>query len=230
MEIDIYVREKNGSREMRIPILPEDFSFPGGDATFVSHEIMSRGEVSVPSGMELGTYSWESIFPGELQKNDSRLRGKWQAPKIYRNLLEEWKRKGILLNLLITGYPINIDVYCASFNPKGTGAFGEISYEVEFLEARSITIKTTSNTSAVKRPTSTVIKHHVLKDDCPWALAELYYGDGTKWPIIYNANLDLIKNPISVKLGGYLPEGYIPWVPIGTTITIPELYAEEDLR
>ncbi|MGN0999698.1 MAG: LysM peptidoglycan-binding domain-containing protein [Faecousia sp.] len=222
MDVDIYIREKSGSREIRIPILPEECSFLSGDATFVTHDIMSRGEVSVPSGTELGTYSWGSEFPGEQQKNDSRIRGTWKDPKTYKNLLEEWKSNGTKLNLLIIGYPVNVDVYCQEFLPKGIGPFGGISYEVQFLEARSITITTSKQTVTTKRPTTTAIKHVVKKGDCPWYLAELYYGDGKKWPIIYNANLDLIKNPAHVVLGGYLPD-CPPWVPIGSTITIPEI-------
>ena len=47
MQVDIYIREKNGDREIRIPILPERFSFPCGDATFITTNIMYPA--SVPS-------------------------------------------------------------------------------------------------------------------------------------------------------------------------------------
>lgn len=227
MQVDIYIREKNGSREIRIPILPERFSFPGGEATFITTEIMGRGEVAVPSGQELATYSWESEFPGALRKNDPMIRGTWQDPKNYRSLLEEWKRKGIELNLLITGYPVNMDVYCKDFVPDGEGAFGDIFYEVEFIEARHITVSTTVlETQTATRPTTSSNTYTIKSGDTLWAIAVKFYGDGTKWQLIYEANKEIIES--TAKKHGKSSSDNGHWIYPGVTLTIPSESSEEE--
>lgn len=222
MQVDIYIREKNGDREIRIPILPDKFSFPYGDAIFISYDIMGWGEVSIPSGTELGAWSWESEFPGELRKNDPLIRGTWQDPKIYRSLLEEWKRKGILLNLLITGYPVNVDVYCKKFIPDGEGAFGDIVYELEFIEAREVTVTTTADEAQKTTRSATTSTTYTIKSgDTLWAIAKSLYGDGTKWETIYNANKEIIEK--TAKQYGKTSSQNGQWIYPGVKLTIPSL-------
>lgn len=220
MTIDIYIREKSGDREIRIPLLPEEIKFPYGDAVFISNEIMGFGEVSIPAGTELGRFSWSSEFPGELRKNDPMIRGAWQEPKNYRNLLEEWKRKGIELNLLITGSPINVDVYCKAFEPVLTGAFGDIAYEVTFIQARNITITTSQvETQTTQRPTSTSGSYTIKAGDTLWEIAVMFYGDGTKWQLIYNANKAIIEKTAKDHGRSSSQNGH--WIYPGVTLTIP---------
>lgn len=45
----------------------------------------------------------------------------------------------------------------------------------------------------------------VVKGDCLWKIAKMYYGDGSKYPIIYNANRDVIGgNPNLIYPGQVL--------------------------
>lgn len=221
MTIDIYIREKSGTREIRIPLLPEEFSFPSGDVMFISCDIMGRGEVATPSGTELGRYSWESEFPGALRKNDAMMRGKWQDPKNYVSILEDWKKNGTMLNLLITGYPVNVDVYVQEFIPRGSGAFGDISYEITFKEARSITIKSTKATEAElpKRQTYKSSYYTIVAGDTLWAIAEKFYGDGTKKSEIYEANKEVLER--EAKNRGFSSSENGHWIFVGTVITLP---------
>lgn len=219
MTVDIYIREKSGTREIRIPLLPEEFSFPNGDVIFVTSEIMGLGEVSVPDGTALGSYSWQSEFPGQLRQNDAMLRGSWQSPQNYLSLLEEWKQKGTELNLLITGYPVNVDVYCKEFHPKGFGAFGDIAYEISFIQSRSITI--TSKTEETKqRPSTTKSTHKIKSGDTLWSMAQSYYGSGSKWTTIYNANKEIIEQ--TAKKHGKRSSENGHWIYPGVTLVIPD--------
>jgi len=196
MHVDIYVRETDGDREIRFPLLPEEFIFQKGDTMFITCDIMGRGEVAIPSGTELGEYSWKSEFPGSLRKNDAMMRGTWQDPKTYKSTIDDWKKKGTKLNLLITGYPVNVDVYCEEFRTKGAGPFGDIVYEISFIEARDITI-TTNNTATstdTKRASTTASRYTIKSGDSLWSIAEKLYGSGAKWQAIYNANKDIIES------------------------------------
>ena len=221
MQVDIYVCEKDGSREIRFPILPEEFSFSHGDTTFIVYEIITRGEVAVPSGTELSAYSWESEFPGKQRKNDPIQRGAWQDPQVYCKLLSEWMTKGTVLNLLITGYPVNVDVYCTQFLPKGTGPYGDVAYEIQFSEARSITVTTnsTSSQTTTTRQAKSANSYTIKSGDTLWAIAQQHYGTGSKWKIIYDANKEIIENTAkshglsSSQNGNYIYPGVILTIP-----------------
>ena len=221
MTVDIYITEVGGEREIRIPLLPEEFAFPSGNAIFITSDIMGRGEVAVPSGTELGSYSWESEFPGALRKNDPMIRGSWQDPKIYKSILEEWKNNGAKLNLLITGYPVNVDVYIKEFSTTGSGAFGDISYKISFIEVRSITIST-MEAAVVQAPTRNQYKpnqYTIMLNDTLWSIAEKYYGDGNQWERIYNANKDILEANAHDR--GLTSTQNGRWIWPGTIIQIP---------
>ena len=62
---------------------------------------------------------------------------------------------------------------------------------------KTATVKTT-------RPATTAPKvrtYTVKKGDTLWGIAKKYYGNGAKYPTIYNANKDKIKNPNLIYVG-----------------------------
>lgn len=231
MQVDIYIREKNGNREIRIPILPEKINFHRGEAMCVATEIMGLGEVAVPTGTELTPYSWESEFPGELQKNDPRIRGSWNDPKTYHNILVDWHKNGTELTLLVTGYPINDDVYLAKYEPSGVGAFGSIAYEIGFIEARKITItstkleqkKASTPSNETKRAVTKSASYTIKSGDTLWGIAAMskHYGNGAKWKTIYDANKDIIEQ--TAKKYGRSSSNNGWWIYPGVTLTIPNV-------
>lgn len=224
MQVDIYIREKSGKREIRVPLLPEELPFPSGDAMGISYEVMELGEVVIPTGTELDSYSWKSEFPGELRKNDPMIRGTWQPPKNYESILRDWKKNGTELNLLVTGYPINADVYLRGYRSAAAGAFGDISYEIEFIEARTIVVTTTKveqTAPPVERPAATSTTYVIKSGDNLWSIARKFYGDGKKWSVIYNANKEIIEK--TAKSRGLKSSDNGHWIFSGVTLTIPDV-------
>lgn len=221
MDVDIYVKEKNGEREIRFPILPDQISFPSGKVTFISSDIMGRGEVVEPSGTDLGSCSWASEFPGAQRKNDSMLRGEWQDPKEYVSILQDWMKKGTMLTILVIGYPVNMDVYLKEFETKATGAFGDISYEINFVEARTITIVSTKaeDTQPPVRNQYQPQNYTILWGETLWEIAEKFYGDGSRWVELYNANKDVIE--AHARDRGMVDSQNGRWIWGGTIIVIP---------
>ena len=69
MEVDIYVREKSGSREIRFPWLPDKIDIDSGGTVMASYDILDKGPVQVPTGSGLISYSWEGVFPGQYRGN-----------------------------------------------------------------------------------------------------------------------------------------------------------------
>lgn len=222
MQVDIYIRERNGTREIRVPWLPEKIVYDGGDTTMATYDIMNKGEVAVPTGSGLATYSWSSEFPGENRTDDSMLRGEWTDPRTYHNILESWQENGTKLNLLVTGYPINKDVILKSYKGEASGGFGDMTYEVEFVEDRDIVIGSTKTEAPeTKRPTTTQSTYTIKKGDTLWAIAQKLLGSGAKWTTIYNANKTIIEQTANkYRKGKGSNNGH--WIYPGTKITIPK--------
>lgn len=226
MQVDIYIREKSGKREIRIPLLPEEIQFQRGDTTVISYEIMGLGTVSIPSGTELGGWSWKSEFPGWNRQEDPMIRGTWYDPDDYDRVLNDWKQNGAELNLLVTGYPINADVYIKSYHAAAGGAFGDIAYEISFFEARSIAVTSTTEqtptqtTTTTTRPAEKSSTYTIKSGDTLWAIAQRFYGDGSKWQTIYNANKNIIEQ--TAKKHGRSSSSNGHWIYPGVTLTIPD--------
>lgn len=43
--------------------------------------------------------------------------------------------------------------------------------------------------------------HEVVKGDTLWKIAEKYYGDGSLYTNIFEANKDILKDPDMIKIG-----------------------------
>lgn len=227
MNIDIYIKEREGSREIRIPWLPEEINFKSGDATVASYDIMNRGEVAVPTGVGLAAVSWKSEFPGINRTDKSMMRGKWYDPKHYHNILMDWLADGTPLNIIVTGYPINLDVFLEEYSSVAAGGFGDLEYEITFREDRDITITSTKNagSSQTTRTAAKTTTYTIKKGDTLWAISQKFLGAGAKWESIYNLNKEIIETTAKKRwkaAGIDRDSQHGHWIFPGTVISIPQ--------
>lgn len=68
----------------------------------------------------------------------------------------------------------------------------------------------------------------VVSGDTLWALAKRYYGSGTKYTIIYNANVDVIES--TAKAHGKSSSSNGHWIWPGEVLTIPGTGTEQTSR
>lgn len=68
-------------------------------------------------------------------------------------------------------------------------------------------------------------KYIVKKGDTLWGIAKLYYGSGTKWKIIYDANKDAIEK--TARSRGLVNSDNGHWIFPGQELVIPTLNGEE---
>lgn len=95
---------------------------------------------------------------------------------------------------------------------------GGYDFSMEIKEIRiaksayKASAKTSTTTKQVtKKATSTTSQkryYTVKSGDCLWNIAKKYYGDGSKYIKIYNANKKIIKNPDLIYVGQKLEIPY----------------------
>lgn len=227
--IDIYIRERKGGREIRIPWLPEEIQYKSGGTVVASYDIMRSGEVAIPTGRGLAKVSWKSEFPGAARNDPTLQRGSWDDPANYHKTLEDWRKNQTPLTILVTGYPINLDVFLEDYTATATGGFGDIEYEVEFTEDRDLSITETESsedgssggtTDETKRPAEETTSYTIKTGDCMWNIAEQYLGDGSRWPEIYEANKEIIDSEAKKHGNSNSMNGTLIYA--GVTLKIPQ--------
>lgn len=219
MEIDIYIKEAEGSREIRIPWLPDSISYHSNGARMASYEILDVGEVVIPSGNNLVTIVWSSSFPGEGHKNLPFIRGAWQEPKKINDLLEEWRKNGTPLRILMTGTPINHDVYIEDYSSVFEAGYGDYRYDISLKQKKNIKI-VSSKVAKPATTTKTSAKTHTVKSgDTLWAIARKYLGSGAKYGTIYNLNKTVIEQ--TAKKHGKTSSNGGHWIYPGTVLQLP---------
>lgn len=228
MNVDIYIRDKKGGRDVRIPWLPESIKCESGGSVRATFDILNRGPVEVPTGSGLKKYSWEGILPGENRDNMSMFGRGWRSPEEYINIFEDWKTKGTVLHFMVTGYPFNTDVILDDYTASAEGGFGDIAYKITLIEHRDITIQATviepsapapAETPAPSRPTTEGTTYTVKSGDNLWTLAQSKLGNGTRNKDIYEANKDIIE--ATAKKYGKSSSNNGWWIYPGTVLTIP---------
>lgn len=224
--VDIYISERKGGREIRIPWLPEAISAKSGGVEFATYSLMDKGKTAIPTGSGLSEWSWSGILPGKNRKNEELQRGTWQSPEQYHRILEDWRKKRTLLRLLVVGYPINSDVYLSDYTATFSGGFGDMAYEVKFSEDRTVNIfsmgidgSQVENYRNTVRSVPKTTSYTIKTGDTLWTIARQLLGDGAKWETIYNTNRDIIETTAKERRKKDSEHGR--WIFPGTVITIP---------
>ncbi len=222
MSIDIFLTNTRTKRKIQFPSLPAEVVFTNA-TKYATYSILGLGDISLPNGRELCGFSWEDTFYGEARKDFPFIRN-WIAPKEITAVLTEWRDSEDVLKLIITETPINHDVTLASFEAKPTGGFGDYQYSISFIEYREPTVSVGKNTSLAKQTkrstnNASTKTHTVASKDTLWKIAQKYYGSGSKYTAIYNANKETIESV--AKKHGYKSSNNGHWIFPGTVLTIP---------
>lgn len=95
---------------------------------------------------------------------------------------------------------------------KRTIDSGGYSHSAEVVRMNFGSSATSSTTSAKKetkkkepvKPKTEKRTYTVVRGDCLYSIATKFYGNGSKYTLIYNANKDKIKNPSLIDVGQVL--------------------------
>lgn len=198
----------------RLPTNPEQIEITSNQA-IEKYEVLKLGQVAIPTHMELKAYSFECELPIKAYNYVENKNGFLDADA-YINLFEKWRNNLVPVYFKASnGVSKDIDTYVLIEELSITEKAGEegdkyVSFKLlEYKEFKKLyPIKIDANTgSTINTPsTSTVTNpnidgYYVVKSgDCLWSIAKKYYGDGSKYTKIYNANSN-IKNPALIYPG-----------------------------
>lgn len=190
---------KTKDKAIRLPVIPSEFERVI-DAGYDTNAIIGLGDVAVLTSNGLAQLSLSSFFPN----NEYSFNEYSNVPKPYDMVryFKEWKNKGTVVRVIFTGTDINQEMYITNFAYGEKDGTGDVYYNMDLLEYRPIIVPTitennSNNTQNTNRPTDTNNKnnssnkqktHKVVKGDCLWDIAQKYYGKGSLYPKIKEAN------------------------------------------
>ena len=190
---------KTKDKAVRLPVIPSEFERVI-DAGYDTNAIIGLGDVAVLTSNGLAQLSLSSFFPN----NEYSFNEYSNVPKPYDMVryFKEWKNKGTVVRVILTGTDINQEMYITNFAYGERDGTGDVYYTMDLLEYRPIIVPTitennSNNTQNTNRPTDTNNKnnasnkqktHKVAKGDCLYDIAKKYYGNGNSYPKIKEAN------------------------------------------
>lgn len=239
-----YFYFKDGTDLLTFPITPGELNINLGSKNKVV-TLINEGDVNILKSPSLIEVSFEARFPMRKYPYSREVSNfQWYFDK-FRDLKENKKSfRFIVARLNNNGtetWGTNIQVALESLDFKESADQGDdvlISFRLkQFKEYGVQTIKlkesTPTTTSTAKTeteakrseessPTQTTGKTHTVKSgDTLWAIAKKYYGDGSKYNKIYEANKTVIEKAAKDHGKSSSSNGSLIWA--GTVLTIPDL-------
>jgi LysM repeat protein len=197
----------------RLPTNPEQIEVSSTQA-IEKFEILKLGQIAMPTHMELAEYSFECEFP-HTPLHYVETSGGFKDADFYLRLFEQWRKEKVPVRFIASngiGDDINTLVLIEELTiTERAGEEGDKYVSFRLLEYREFGKKAVVVTTPT--PAGTVIAaakkeepappvnpksngtHVVQSGDTLWAIAKKYYGDGSQYTKIFNANRDKIKNP-----------------------------------
>ena len=185
---------RTSGKEMLFPIMPSSFNLEGS-STIHTSTVVKLGEVSVYGGNNLRRISINSFFPS--RKYHFVKTPSLQEPYDYVNQIRDWMNKGQDVRFIITETDINMLCFIESFEYGEQDASRDVYFSISLVECKIPKLlygnsNPTTNTPRPETPqdsqTSQQKTHQVKKGDCLWSIAQRYYGDGSLYPKIKEAN------------------------------------------
>ena len=176
-------------------------------ASMQSFDVISKGDIKIPKGTKVKEVKWNGEFFGKTKKKEPIVKSrKWKAPKKCVKQLKKWMKKGTVLNLVVSGTWINMDVIISALEVEEYGAYGNIKYTITLTQYRYLKIYTTKELKISSYAKKTKEREEgsggnleskgnytVVSGDTLWSIAARYCGGGPNWTKLYEANAAVIE-------------------------------------
>lgn len=195
-----------------------------------TYDLMNYSEINVLKNPGLTSIEFEVLLPN-VKYPFAMYKNNFQNAKYYLGVLENLKvNKSAFQFIVIRKFPngnsifdTNIKVSIEDYTITDSTDEGfDTKVKIKLKQYREYSTKTvqvtikqykppvvtrtvTTNNTAVSKPSGQ--NYTVKSGDCLWNIAKKYYGNGSKYTTIYNANRDKIKNP------NLIYPGQVLWIP-----------------
>ncbi|MDY6154894.1 MAG: LysM peptidoglycan-binding domain-containing protein [Terrisporobacter sp.] len=209
--MEIYLGTDND--KIRFPIVPSSIGVNRSN-NIDTESVIKLGEVPVFNGTSLKTIEFTSFFPNQ-EYNFCDYAG-FMKPYEFSEKIQKWMYEGKPLRVIVTDSPTNMQCLIQQFDTVEQDGTRDLYFTLNLLEYRPIevpnlsssnTSSNSNNTQNTSRPNEVSTNsnnqqktHKVVKGDCLWDIAQKYYGKGSLYPKIKEANTSkypsLAKNNI----------------------------------
>ena len=192
--INLYLKEDDNNI-LRFPIIPHDIEWEC-PADIGIEKVNDLGSIGIFNGTELKTTEISSYFPNRYYPFCTYR--DILKPFEYIRMLEKWKNNGTKLRYIATDTYTNLAVNITGLTYSRQMGTGDVYFTLSLIEHREIKLNKTSNNikynenssnrPVENNPSANKKTHKVVKGDSLWAIAQKYYGDGSKYPQIKEKN------------------------------------------
>ena len=196
-----------------LPIAPEKLQIKVNNQN-KKITLINEGEVNILKSPSLSDVEFEVLLPNQNYPFANYVNG-FQPASFYMQKLKELKKEKKSFQFIVTrtfpggkmlfdtNMTVSLEDYTIKEDAKKYGTDQVVSIKLkEYKEYETLVIKVNKKKKTAKKKKTRkkdgspkTKKYTVVKGDCLWNIAKKYYGDGSKWTKIYNANKSKIKNP-----------------------------------
>jgi LysM repeat protein len=213
----IVLTDEATKERFEFPVNPESISVSMGRAVS-DVDVIGMDSVALAGNLNPVTLSWEGFLPDSY--DETLCNYPPERPEISVRRLEKWlgrsdagQSRPVPLRVVVTSTFFSRLMIITDFEAEFRGGEpGDVYYTITLRSWRAQTIRVETAESPPKpdsnRP-STPPKgsqtYTVKKGDTLWKIAKMFYGEGNKWPTIYEANRKVIgSNPNLIRPGQVL--------------------------
>lgn len=228
--IDLSVDNRKENIQLVVNPATVEFTDPQNNQQIT---LLDVGSANLLGDRGLTTVSLQSFFPSFKSPFYTRYGGK-RTPEECKNLIKKWKDNKMIVRLIISDMDINLAMTINNFIYSKKEGDDDLYFTIDLTEYRTLNVPTVKvstkvKSSITKRPApsaasapsnaSTGRTYTIKNGDTLWAIAKRYYGSGTQYQKIYNANKDTIE--AAAKKRGKSSSSNGHWIWAGTVLTIP---------
>lgn len=197
--MEIYLGTDND--KIRFPVVPSSIGVNRSN-NIDTESVIKFGEVPIFNGTSLKTIEFTSFFPNQ-EYSFCDYTG-FMKPYEFSEKIQKWMYEGKPLRIIVTDSPTNMQCLIQQFDTVEQDGTRDLYFTLNLLEYRPIEVPSLSssntssnsnNTQNTSRPSETNTNsnnqqktHKVVRGDCLYDIAKKYYGKGSLYPKIKEAN------------------------------------------
>ena len=197
--MEIYLGTDND--KIRFPVVPPSIGVNRSN-NIDAESVIKLGEVPIFNGTSLKTIEFTSFFPNQ-EYSFCDYTG-FMKPYEFSEKIQKWMYEGKPLRIIVTDSPTNMQCLIQQFDTVEQDGTRDLYFTLNLLEYRPIEVPSLSgsntssnsnNTQNTSRPSETNTNsnnqqktHKVIRGDTLYDIAKKYYGKGSLYPKIKEAN------------------------------------------